>query len=378
MAKYAELVSNFEDYKDILKFKEDFKTNIVENGLDKVLEKSLEQLKIDLKFVVNEQVRTIPEEQKIQDQPLRENELGQPYINPPKSEAEILKFLTDGKVDLAKYNKSKDYSTLSETGIVFGHHSRGQKSANRIELRLDIKPDETVEQQYQKAKQFFENAIFGLPDNAGRMSYFMNPGIDITPHLKIKCSVFTGTSDTDGFEGMSPARRFQRDTHRRGFAQWTFKQDAVQEIRNKYINLTDVVNLIKEGDYDRAKKVLTKNSQSKKVPNPEKLQEMIGQVQKLRDNTSKTPSSMEDYKNLIELINNLYIRKEIKDGTTYYRLETNHEDITDTSIISTVNNAVRKWITENENDWFNDLVRTTERLIKYYTSDFKTTFRDKK
>jgi len=376
MPKYAELISNFEDYKDILNFTKDFKDNIVENGLDNILDASIEQLKTDLKFVVNEQIRIIPEEQKIQNKVGEENELGQPYINPPKSDNDVLKFLTDGKVDLSKYNKSKDYTTINETGIVFGHHSTGQKNANRIELRLEIQPDETVEQQYRKAKVFFENAIFALPDNAGRISYYMNPGIDLTPHLKIKCSVFTGTHDTDGETGMSPSRRFQRDTHRRGFAQWTFKQDAVQDIRSKYINLTDVVNLVKDGDYDRAKKLLQKQAQSKKVINPEKLQDMTDQVQKLRENSTKSPTSMDDHKNIIELINNLQVVKRINDGTTYYSLVSDYEDNNNADFSRILEMSIRKWVTENENDWFKELVARTERLIQHYTSNLKTTFRE--
>lgn len=378
MAKHADIISNFDDYKKVLEFRKDFKTNVIENGLDAILEQSLLKLKEDLKFLINEQVRVTPEDQKVQDDKLEENPLGQAFINPPKSEDEILKFLTDGKVDLSKYNKSKDYSTLQETGVVFGHHSSGQRAANRIELRLEIQPDETVEEQYQKAKEFFEKAIFALPDGSGKTNYFINPGLDITPFLKIKCSVFTGTGDTDGEKGMSPARRFQRDTHRRGFAQWTFKQDAVEEIRKKYINITEVVNLIKDGDYESANKILKRNITKKGVSNKEVIYDMSSNVDKLKENSKNLPTSTQSYINILNMINNLETEKKIIDGTTRYSLVTTYEDFDDsaTNILAKLEAEIRRWTTINENYWFLELVKRTENLIKLYTSQSTTSFRD--
>lgn len=371
MAKFAEFTSNFDDYKQILEFKKDFKHNIIQSGLDKPLKTSLDQLKSDLKFVINEKIRVIPDSQKGVTDNAEESPLGQPYINPPKSEDEILRYLTDGKTDLAKYNKAKDYTTLGESNVVFGHRSTGQASANRVTLRLEIGPDETVEQQYQKARTFFQDAIFALPDSAGKTAYFMNPGVDISQYLKIKCSVFTGDGDIEPLQGMSPKTRFEKDK-RRGYAQWTLQQDGVSKIKNSFLDLSQAVDLIKEGDYESARKVLISQARRVKVRETAKLTDLADKLTNLQQNKASLPLSTQSYTNAIELINNLAISKKITEETITYSLVSSYADFTDKEVNFNdhIQATIRSWVAINEDEWFNKLVESTESLIKYYTSTF--------
>lgn len=373
MSKHAEFISNFDDYKKIMEFKKDFKHNIINTGLDKPIKASIEQLKMDIKFLINEKIRIIPDDQKGVTT-ADENALGQPYINPPKSEDEILKYLTDGKTDLSKYNKAKDYTTLGESSVVFGHYSRGQDGANRVTLRLEISPDETVDQQYQKARTFFQDAIFAMPDGSGKTAYFMNPGVDISQYLKIKCSVFTGDGDIEPLQGMSPKTRFEKD-RKRGYAQWTLQQEGVNKIRNNYLNLTQVVDLIKEGDYETAKKVLLSEARKGKIKETSKVIDLSDRLTKLQENRASLPLSTQSYANAIQLVNNLAISKKITDDTVFYYLVSTYADFANKEIDfdEHIQSAIRSWTALNEDEWFNKLVESTENLIKYYTSTFTST-----
>lgn len=374
MAKYVEFISNFDNYKQILQFKQQFKTKIINNGLDEPLHSSLQELKSNLKFAINEDIRILTDRQIATTSESKNNLLGQTLVNPPKSEQEIIHYLTGGKTDLSKYNKAKDYSTLEESGVIFGHRNRGQEGANRVTLRLEIGPDETVEQQYQKAKQFFQTAIFAFPDAVGRTSYYMNPGIDISEDLKIKCSTQTGFGDEEPIKGMSPARRFQKDAQNKGYAEWTLRQEAVTKIRNSFLNISDVVNLIKEGDYDRAQKVLLTQARKNKIRETTQINDLVEKLDTLKENKQAAPTSMQAYTNTIDLINNLNINKSIKDDQVIYTLVSDFNDTAgDTDVTGMINRAIRNWITLNEESWFAHLVQLTEKLITKFTSQFSST-----
>lgn len=365
MAKYAELeiITDLPSKKEMDEFIREFQNDIIKKGFDDVIEETLEELKTDLLFIVNEKIRVAPASGVNQGQAAGLNDLGQPTVNPPKSDEEILKYLTNGKTDIAKYNKSKDYSTLSESGIVFGNFSRGQKQANRVALRMEIDDGETVQGQYSKAKQFFSESIFALPDSSGKIRYYANPGLDISQFVKIKCSTQTGDGDAQPATGMSPAQRFQRDRHRKGYADWTLKQDGMDFIRNKFVDLTEPMNFIKEGDYSRARTLLNRLDKKNNLPG------IRAQAVNLDVKDTQAPS-MQSYTNSVDLIRNMQVTKKSDDISTTYELVSNYDMTNATGdFTEDLTRNIRSWVVRNEGVWFNKLVNKVIKLIKKFESN---------
>jgi hypothetical protein len=394
--KSAVFETNFDDYKQFMEFQEDFKVNIIENGLDKPINKSLEQLRTTLKDKINERVSD-PATQGLPPSKLPEkNGLDQKFVNLPKSESDILEYLTDSKTDLSKYNKAKDFTSLDESKIVFGNYDRGMNKADRITLRMEIDPGETVEQQYIKAKAFFVDAIIAIPDYSGQTNYFMNPGLDLSDYVKIKCSTMTGDGNTKPKKGVSPQERFNRDSDDKSYAQWTLKKEAVDIIRKEYINLTPVINSIKDGKFSKA--LIELRSLSKKG-DTKQLLDLQDKVNELKKESPKVSKQMRNYTKVIRTIDSLDIIKEIKFNTTYYSLdvefqtevvkpedssdgnnETHYEDSVDEkqeylSVSRKIETTIRKWVGINENVWFEDLIKQVDNLIRLYTSTYSSTMK---
>lgn len=361
MAKQAEFKIVTNDLNLLKNFKVDLRKEIIESGLDEPITDSILELQTNLRTLVNQNVRVDSAAQAgVTNQT---NGLDQPTVNPPKSDEEILRYLTNGKTDLSKYNKAKDFTSLSETGVVFGNRSKGQQFANRVTLRLDIDDTETVQTQYNKAKSFFHSAIFALPDSGGEIQYFANPGLDLSQFVKIKCSTLTGDGDAEPFEGMSPARRFQRNRHTKGYSDWTLKQDAVNFIRNNFIDLTPAMNFIKAGDFTRARTLINRQDKANK------LTDIRINAANLDTKDVVLPEGMKNYTNIIGLINNLQVSKKITKEQVVYSLVSNYDefDTTEANVSKQIEAGLRRWIVKNENVWFNKLVDKVNALIKRYT-----------
>lgn len=394
--KSASFESNFDDYKQILEFKKDFKTNIIENGLDKIVNKSLEQLKITLKDAINERVK-VPNSERVPKSAIAtKNALDQPTVNIPKSLSDILEYLTDGKTKANNYNSVNNFSTLQSSGFVAGSYDRGMNKADRLTLRMEINPGETVQDQHMKAKSFFTNAIIAIPNYDGQTAYFMNNGIDISDYVKIKCSTMTGDGNTKPKKGMSPQERFDRDSSGKSYAQWTLKKEAVDIIRREYINLTPIINSIKDGQFNKA---LIELKSMTKINDTNLQLDLRDKLTDLKDNSPKVSKKMSSYIRVIRTVDELDIKKEIKFNTTIYSLDfkvttteikpKSEEDldadaygIDDTeeqeeflSVSRKIETTIRKWVASGEEDWFQDLIRQTDNLIRMYISENKLTMR---
>lgn len=364
--KNVEFYTNFDTFDTFEEFKKAVRTEIIETGLDIPIALVAKDLKSSLEYLVNKQITMngpTPITAQNKAAQSQQNALGQPTVDIPKSEEELIKFLTNGKSDPGKYNKAKDYTTLSESNIVFGNASRGSSFANRVTLRMETDSTATVQDQYSKAKQFFQESLFALPDASGNMNYYMNPGIDITPFVKIKCSVLTGDGDPKTRKGMSPRKRFERTSQNKGYADWTLKQEAVDAIRKNFINITDVINYLKQEDFDRAAEIVTK------VDKNDKLAPIKEQIQQLKTGTN-LPSSTQSYANAVALVNNLQIIKKISQEDVIYTLVSNFSDFDSKQVdfYEQIQRAIRGWVVDHEDYWFNSLVKRVDKLIKKYES----------
>lgn len=396
MSKNVEFYTNFDTFDTFKEFKKDIRKDVIENGLDVSLGLSAKELKAELQYLINKKIRMNDAQGASPSAKAIVNGLGQTQVNIPKSEDELLKFLTNGKVDPSKYNKAKDYTSLGETNVVFGHGSKGTSKANRVTLRMEIDPEETVESQHQKATKFFEEALFALPDATGDMNYYVNPGIDIAQFVKIKCSVLTGFDDIKTRKGLNPVERFEKiKQNGQTFAEWTIKQDAVDVVRKNYINITEILNLVKAGDLERASQVLAIVDKNNKLTDfKNQLDKLIvkpdsnffkdeqgrwriksgssegGRFATIDEIIANIPISTQSYMNAIKLINNLKIVKKVTQEDVIYTLYSNFDDFADTEIdfYSYIQKALRNWGVGQEDYWFNSLVKKVEKLIKQYES----------
>lgn len=349
---------------NILKnFAKELKEQVIYNGLDDTLRHALVSLKKDLNLYINN-IREIPFAKQQQD---TENALGQVSINPPKSDADILNFLTNGKVDLRKYNKSKSFTQLQETGVLVGHYSKNVADANRITLRMNINSTDTVESHYTAAKKFINEAIFALPDEKGNLQYYANPGYDLSEFVKIKCSTHTGDGNEKPKKGMSPAERFKRDSTRTRkdsdtpYAEWTLKQEAVGFVRQNFTKLTPVIESIKNGEFDEAEKLaefLDKGNKTGITP----------QVTNLKQNTNIT-EPIKNYKNILDIINNLKWSKKLTENrveyvltSSYFSAEANTEQV-----YEDLKNTIKQWAAIRRKDWLEAIAKKLKRLIGKYT-----------
>lgn len=398
MSKNVEFTTNFDTFDTFKEFKKEIRKQIIEEGLDTSLTLSVKELKTELQYLINKKIRMNDAAGNPTSRlPGSENNgLNQTPINIPKSDDELLKYLTKGRTDPSKYNKSKDFTGLNETGIVFGHNSKGQNASNRVTLRMEIEPDETVESQYQKATKFFSEALFALPGPGADMNYFINPGIDLSQFVKIKCSVLTGDGDKPTRKGLNPTQRFNK-TKERGYADWTIKQEAIDAVRKNYINISEIMNLIKTGDLERASQVLTLVDKNQKLTDfRTQLDKLIGRSSptsnffkdeqgrwRIRGGSSEggrfatideiianIPVSTQAYMNAVKLVNGLKIVKKITQEIVTYSLFSDFDDFGETEVdfYSYIQKAMRNWGVEHENYWFNALVKKVEKLIKQYES----------
>lgn len=366
MAKDVEFSTNFDTFDTFKEFKKQIRTQIIETGLDIPMGLSAKELKAELQYVVNKKITMNKPEVITGSNSTQQaiNDLNQPSVNIPKSEEELIKFLTNGKADPSKYNKAKDYTSLGETGMVFGHGSKGTSKANRVTLRMEIEPDETVESQHQKATKFFEEALFALPNATGDVSYYMNPGIDLAQFVKIKCSVLTGYDDIKTRKGLNPVERFEKvKANGRTYAEWTIKQDAIDVVRKNYVNITEVMNFIKSGDIDRAKQMI------QLVDKTQSLGVVREQLDKLQTGIG-LPATTQSYTNAIKLVNNLKIVKKVTQEDVTYTLYSSYDDFASNEgdFFEFIQKAIRNWTVDHEDYWFNSLVKRVEKLIKQYES----------
>jgi hypothetical protein len=369
MAKFVEFSTNFDTFDTFEKFKREFEVEIIQYGLDEPLKESLDKLKTSLKFLINEKTLSKPDQQVSQDVPVTSaTELNQTKTTMPKSDAEIIKHLTQGKVDPTKHNKNKEYTTPHETNLVFGNKNKHGEINTRVALRQEITSDESVESQFSKAKAFFNKTMFALPDRSGKVQYYANPGIDLSADVKIKCSTQTGDGNADPKRGLSPAERFKRDSKNkedengRHFSEWTLKQAAVTRIQASFINITPVVDAVKDGDFDRAVTIAKIQDKSGKLP------EVVKQTAQLPDGPAVAESTR-NYTNLLKLVNNLTQIKKSSYTQVVYSLVSDYTASREDKIyIDEVKLAIRNWVTENEEQWFNAFVKKVENLIKKYES----------
>lgn len=338
-----------ENFQELEIFKEAIKKDVIETGLDLPIQNSLEELKNQLRFILNEKVPAINSSNTKAPE-------GIPNLDMPKSDQELLQHLTG--IDIDKIRGTKDYTSGIEAGVVVSDNYR-------VRLRLPVSSEEDIEENYQKAIQFFNNAIIVFKDSVGNLQYYLNPGIDLSQFVKIVCSRDNGVTERskDKFEKYKSSNRMTRQGQSEigRFTEWSLKQVGVQEILKNFINITPVIGALKSGDYDEASFLLGRNK------NGSRTNDLIDKVDDLKNGKNLGPSAA-SYNNLVQLVANLDIEKTITSEETEYKLVSKYNS-TETGIddfLFEVTKEAKLWIITNTNKWIYALVRIIEKTISTF------------
>ncbi len=214
---------------------------------------------------------------------------------------------------------------------------------------------DTFDSQFGAAQNHFNNTIFML-EEGGKMNYYLNPGINLTNHLKVVCSRDTGDTDKS-------RKKFEKHRVRRNYADWTLTAEGLGVVKNKFIKLNDVVDSIKDGRYDDAIAILN----SHKVSN-DKVQKVADEIKNIKTSKNLKPDT-QAYVNIVTLINNLKVRKTTSENKTTYSLYTNYgNELSDTEeqFLDTIKTEIFLWKISNEQRWIDTITKAINRVVEKF------------
>ena len=334
----------------------DIDKHLIKHGLDLTIEESLDELKSALKSFINDDVRSAPP---AKDQNAPKTDIDNTAL--PKTDQDLIKYITG--LDVDKIRKTGDYTTSIDSDAVVSNNSR-------VRMRFPISDTESFEENQLRANNFFNKAIFIFADGSGSVSYFLNPGIDMSQYIKIVCSRDTGDTDRsrakfDRYKNSDRMPR-QNSSDLGRYAEWTLTQEGVNKIKDVnsgFVNLTSIISDIKSGNFQEA---LVTLQQSKVGARYAEIKEKIENIQQQKDLTPDIAT----YVNIISLINNLKVANVNKNANvTIYDLDSSFsDDSKDKSVkfFDEVYNQINVWILANSLKWAADFVSLASDILKKY------------
>jgi len=290
------------------------KTQVIDVALDSELNKDLQTLKANLMTTITKEL--------VSPVPVQTTDAGEEQVPVKKSDQEMIKHLTG--VDLSKINKTKDFNTLADgklavvqnkvkTKIDKSTGDSTSKMSAGVNLRLPMSQGDTFENQYSRALNYYNNAMFVFTDSNNRTNYYLNPGMDLTPYIKVVCS-------TEAGDGKPSTDRWDRiSKNGTDHADWTLLRSGLDVVKQSFINITDVVDKMKEGDFDTASGVLQKVGQKS-----QSVGTYTEKIDNLKNDTKLDPT-VSSYNNAVKLIRNLKLEKSIKKDRTFYTLVSTYD-----------------------------------------------------
>lgn len=346
---------------DLAKFKDDFRQEIIERGLDQPLEESLTTIQQELKTFVNEEVR----ERKHKQRPF---EAQQGDIDIPKSEETILKTLFGINVD--KFAQPENHADLGRSKIVFAHGSSNVGGTGRVRLRVPMRDGSTPGDHKIAATKFFNDSVYAMRSRQGNMNYYINPGVNVDNYVKVVCS--TDTYDFETGEPITEKTKKRFDQYKENtaelenpHAEWTLKQGFVNDIPKKFLNVTAIVNEVKNGNIDRAREILNKRGATARINEIKgRLDRRLKEIQEKVDVAPDEQSYLE----IIDLITNFKISKRIGKSEVTYTLTSSVSPSNKGTekFLDVINTRISRWISVNQDIWFKKLVNKVDTLIKRY------------
>ena len=347
--------------KELIKLKRDIRNKIVYNGLDEKLVSDIKELKIDLLNYVNNKKQKIDSKEDI---------LSQEISNIPESDKEIIQHYTG--LDIENFKKTKELNDLVDNQVAFIKKDRnafpveGKTSSMSpgIEYEIDMNQFDTFDSQYAKAQDYFNNSLYVFEEN-GKRYYFKNPGShNLTQFIKVLCSPEVGDTakSRKRFEKYRTGNNRNRNVDKQGIAQWTLKKEALDYIKTHFIDLTSIIDNVKEGNFEEAE-----NEIQAKAINSNNLTDLQEKTQALKKNENLAPS-VEAYTNLIKIIKNISLGKKIFENNVTYFLVSNdtYEQYENEEVVLRIKQILDLWQIKNEHKWLNTLVRKINKLLAEY------------
>jgi hypothetical protein len=346
---------------DIEKLKKDVRKNIVDYGLDERLSSDVTLLKRKLLGFVNSAKQQI-------EVPTKKDE---PQLTTTKSEEELIKHFTG--LDVQTIKKNKNFGDLVDHKVAFvrkdknmlGNDPAPHKMTPGIQYKLDMNELDTFESQHAAALDYFNNALYVI-EEGGTRKFFVNPGgHDLSRFVKVVCTKDTGdtASARDRFESYRNGNDRSRNVG--GFALWTLRKEGIDYIKKNFIDMTDVVEKIQNGQEDDA--ISSSNAKSGRSSAIREFQEKVQDIKERKD----LAPSVEAYLNIVKLIKSMQILKTMYDEGVRYSLVTVDNSSTndkDEEFLDKVRDQIYMWEVSHQEKWVNTLLRKINNLLQDYVA----------
>ena len=346
---------------DIEKLKKEVRKEIVDNGLDERLASDIMTLKKELLKTINE----------ARQQNTNSETIDEPILSITQSESELIKHFTG--LDPETIRKSKDFTKLVEHKVAFvrrdgnmlGNDPSPSKMTPGISYRMDMSQYDTFESQHNKAIDYFNNSLYVI-EQGGRRRFFINPGgHDLTRFIKVVCTKDTGDTANarERFEKYRTGNNRFRNNDSAGYADWTLRKEAINYIQNNFVDLTDIIEKIQNGEEDEAA-----ISAQRKTGRSTALSEFQAKVQNIKDRKDINPNT-EVYLNLVRMIKNLKILKRMAVDGVQYSLVTNDPSSTsekEQEFLDNARNTIYMWEVSHQEKWVSALIRKVNKLVQRY------------
>lgn len=334
--------------------KKNIRVDAIENGLDDQLKNDLKQLKDRLRYIVNSEIRSGETVSK-------GAYLDEPLVKVPKSDEEIIKQITG--LDLTKFRTNKEYTSLIDSNVALIYDKMqtsyrrdstekgGHSMSAGVNIRIPMDFLGSFDSQLNQAVEFFNRAMFIDIDNNGNVNYLVNPGIDLRDCVKIVCS-------TENGDTVRSRAKFEQHRGRRGYADWTLKKECVEKIKKNFVNLSDVIDKIKEADFDEAVNHLGRIQNS--IGKNQTTQNAMEQISNMKEGKN-LDQSVQSYTEVIKLIRNMRLSKRItKTAVTYSLVSSTGQNIED-NFMDQISRTLSFWKISKEKTWVNAMISAIQK-----------------
>jgi len=340
---------------------------VIQKGLDEPIQKDVNELRNRLRITVNEEI--LSQKTAVPGNPINigDNENWSDIL---ASESAVFKYLsgfesdvlTDGSTPIADVDAEIiAVSTLQKV-------NKDGEQTMLIRMQQPIEDDSSFEEHKNKVITSINSSIFAVIDGSNRLTYYLNPGIDLRKYVKAHCAHI----GQKGKKAVTDEDRFNTAKEKGQMPIWMLRQAVLEEeVFPHFINLNSVITDVKNGQYDNAIIML----ESAKTGSLRKsLEGWIDKIRKIRDRKVDPEAvggpEIITQSNIIHLINNLRVDKEIKKSgeviyslTSSYSLESNR----DIEFWPAVHRLIVMWKVGNYSKWYNDL----RNVAKKVTSSFR-------
>jgi hypothetical protein len=335
---------------------------LIENGMDLPLKESLDDLKLKFRSLVNDGLGTN----------VKTSTLGSPQeqeITVPKTTEEIVKAMTGA--DISQYNRSKTHTDLMQSKLTIMNNYENLKAENSYlstRFRMQIDQNETFESQHEAARTHFNGCVYVFKNSDGTLKVLINPGVDLTPYLKLVCTTDTGDT-TKARNKFEHYKKNKRETGQH-YAEWALTDAGAKYVQRNFIDVSTLVNAVRDNDTIAVDNLLN-NIKSKAIRT-----DLKDKIQGIQSGEATTPG-IRHINNINKLIANLEIKKVIEPTKVTYTLVTSIESDLETSdgntkqdFLDKIKAEIKLWQVGHEKVWFEKFVKVAVEILTKITNRY--------